>query len=60
MLVLFLLDRAKYCDTAEFTCNCISSFISFFVHLLYKTIIKTFTATSTNTTMINPFPVRPD
>jgi hypothetical protein len=32
--VLFLVERAKYYETAELTCNCISSFISLLVHLL--------------------------
>jgi hypothetical protein len=56
---VFLVERAKYCDTAEFTCNCMFCFSSLFWHLLYSKIMNTFNMTKKSTTRISTFLVTP-
>ena len=56
---VFLVESAKYCDTAEFTCNCIFCFSSLFWQRLYSKMMNTFNTTKKRTTRTSTFLVTP-
>ncbi len=61
---VFLVERAKYCETAELTCSCIFYLSSLFWQRLYKRMMNTLSKTKKRTMKIKtlretPPPVTP-